>query len=287
MILSRPKYKKIKQDYQRKNLQNPFFRRARTGKRPYAVKLWVAGGLMLLAAAAWFFFFSSFWRWNQVKTEGLTSLPAAELENIIREQGSASRWIFLSQDNIFAFDAEQAEQKISAAYNFAGLNLNKTWPRTLTLKISERPYSFIWQEGTEMSYASADGYAIKEPSVSDEDKAKYPILDNQTGQTMIGARDKIGIKDEYLNFFLDLSAELSRHSDLPVQSFILDQEFNTIRVKFNDGPLVYFSIKSPAVEQVDNLILVKNAKIKDNFSKTNYIDLRYGDKIFVHPEFND
>jgi hypothetical protein len=286
MFISRPYYK-IKKDYQRKNLQNPFFHRSQPGQRKYLGKLSMGGSLLVIGLAVWFFMFSSFWRWDQVRIEGLTRLPAGEIEKIIWEQGSASRWLFFRQSNIFAFDAGALERKVSAAYNFAGLAVKKTWPRTLTLKVSERPYAFIWREGSDLFYASADGYAIKEPAVSAADQKKYPILDNQTGQTMIGDKNKISVKGDYLNFFLELSADLAGQPDLATERFIVDREFNTLQVKFIAGPLAYFNTKASAADQVNNLVLVKNAKIKDNFSKTNYIDLRYGDKIFVHPEFSN
>jgi pyruvate/2-oxoglutarate dehydrogenase complex dihydrolipoamide dehydrogenase (E3) component len=59
-------------------------------------------------------------------------------------------------------------------------------------------------------------------------------------------------------------------------------EFNTIKVKFRNGPLVFFNTKTDVVSQIDRLVLVKKEKIGDNFSKTNYIDLRYGSRIFIN-----
>jgi hypothetical protein len=268
-------------------LHNPFFRKNKSGRNWLRFRFLAMGAPAAVLALVWFLMFSAFWRWDQVTIEGLTRLPASELEKIVWEQGSQPRWLMWQQSNIFAFDAEALAQNIAAHYNFAGLTVHKSWPRSIVLTVSERPYAFIWQEGSEMFYASADGYAIKEPAVSEEDKKKYPIFDNQTGQTMIGSRNKIGIKDEYLRFFLDLHSAFSSENSVSVEKFVLDREFNTLRVKLIDGPLVYFNTKSSAREQLNNLILVKNAKIKDNFNKTNYVDLRYGDKIFIHPEFNN
>jgi len=214
-------------------------------------------------------------------------LPAAEIEKIVLEQGSESRWLFFKQSNIFIFDDKSVIKKITDNYNFAGLDIKKTWPRTITVKISERPYSFIWQEGSDLFYASSDAYAIKGPTVSDEDQKKYPILENKTGQALIGSRDKINLQDDFLGFFLGLNNELNEHPELEVEKFIIDSEFNTLQVKFLNGPVVYFNTRTMSTDQLTNFLLVKNAKIKDNFSKTNYIDLRYGDKIFINPEFSN
>jgi len=285
-MFSRP-YKKIKKDYQRKNLQNPFFHRPRPSRPKHISRLYVGGGVLIVGAAGWFFLFSSFWNFNQVNIQGLTRLPTAAIEQIVWQQGSESRWLLFRQSNIFIFDAKALVLTIGADYDFAGVTVVKTWPRIITLKISERPYAFIWKEGNDLMYASADGYAIKEPAVSADDQKKYPIMDNQTGQTMIGDKDKIGLQSDYLNFFLTLSTDLAAHPDLSVAEFIVNREFNTLRVKFSAGPVAYFNTKNPALDQLNNLVLVKNEKIKDNFSKTDYIDLRYGNKVYVNPEFSN
>jgi hypothetical protein len=282
-----PRHRKIKKDYQCKNLHNPFFRKAKQEKKKYAIQLYIGGSLLGFGLIIWFFLFSPVWQWDNIQIEGLTRLPADDIKSIVRDQGSDKRWLFFSQSNIFAFDAKSLTQKIVANYNFSGLTVEKSWPRTLVLKISERPYAFIWQEGTSTLYASADGYVIKDPAVSAEDQKKYPILENQTGQTMVDADNKINLKSDYLVFFLQLNTVLAMHPDLAVGKFILDRELNTLQVKFVAGPLAYFNTNNPAANQVNNLILVKNAKIKDNFNKTNYIDLRYGEKIFINPEFSN
>jgi len=279
--------KKIKKDYQHKNLKNPFFRRPKSDKPQYITKLYAAGGILAFILLFWFLFFSFFWNWDKVVIEGLTCLPSEEIEKIVLEQGSESRWLFFRQSNIFVFDDKSVIKKITDNYNFAGLDIKKTWPRTITVKISERPYSFIWQEGGELCYASGDAYAIKGPTVSDEDQKKYPILENKTGQALINSKNKINLQDELLDFFLDLNNELNEHPELEVEKFIIDSEFNTLQVKFLNGPVVYFNTRVASAGQLTNLLLVKNAKIKDNFSKTNYIDLRYGDKIFINPEFSN
>jgi len=277
--------KKIKKDYQRKNLRNPFFHSRTEGKSWLSWKWLVPVGILLLIFLSWFFWAAPFWRLQQVKIEGLSRIPGGDLEKIIWQQAEAKRWLFFKQSNIFLFAAAEADQAILTAYNFAGVEIKKVWPHTLTVKINERPYAFIFQEGNDRFYGSADAYLIKEAPVQEADLKKYFILENKGATTLVGAKNKIDIGEAYLQFILELNNRLLSYSELPVEKFIIDQEFNTIKAKFLNGPVVYFSVKDSAQKQIGLLLLVKKEKIKDNFSKTNYIDLRYGDKIFINPDF--
>jgi cell division septal protein FtsQ len=284
-MFNRQHLKRIKKDYQRKNLRNPFFHRQAAGKRQLPLRWLIPAVVLLLVFLVWFFLAAPFWRLQQIRVSGLTRASSTDLENIVWQQTADQRWLLFKQSNIFLFDKASAVTTILADYNFAGVEIRKAWPRTLDLKISERPYAFIFQEGSQLSYASADAYLIREPAVQEGDKKKYFILENKNPGTLIGAKDKISISNNYLNFIMDLSRNLAAYPELSVERFIIDQEFNTIKVKFVNGPQAYFNVKDDAVKQINLLLLVKKEKIKDNFSKTNYIDLRYGDRIFINPDF--
>ena len=277
--------RKIKKDYHHKNLQNPFFhRKIKKGNGGFRRYLPI---IIFLAAIAlfWFLFFSSFWQIKVLRVEGLTRVSEEEIKMIVWDQFDRSRGLIFKQKNIFIFDSGEVAEKITTEYNLASIDVNKKWPETLEIKVSERPYSFIFQEGGETFYASSDGYIIRESAVDISEIDKYPVLENNIPGSMIDSRDKINIKTGYLEFFLSLSEKLSGLSEFNLEKFIIDQEFNMITVKFKDGPAVYFNVLNDVGSQIDYLVLVKKEKIKDNFSKTNYIDLRYGDRVFINPDF--
>lgn len=285
-MINRPSYKKIKKDYQRKNLQNPFFHKKVKAKNPNRFKWIVAAVFLVFIFLIWFIFAALLWKINKIEVTGLTRLGSAELEQKIWSEADNRRWIFFSESNLFLFKRAALRDNIISTYNFSGTEISKKWPNTLVLKVIERPYAFIFQEGSAYYYSSADAYIIKEPAVSPDDMKKYFILENKNSDSLITTSEKINIKDDYLNFIFSLNTRLSAFPELPIERFIIDHEFNTVKVKFVSGPVVFFSVKESADVQINRLILVKREKIKDNFSKTEYIDLRYGDKIFINPDFN-
>jgi len=278
----RGKNKRIKKDYQSKNLKNPFFRKKEKKKTGNFKKYFLVLILILIIAVAWFFLASSVWRLKNIVVEGLTRIDSSEIKNIAWSREDNRRWLFFKESNFFLFQADALQEEILDKYNFANLEIKKKIPGTISIKISERPYAFIFQEGSTYLYASNDGYVIKEAVVSPEDMSKYFILENKSNSISINEKDKITLKDDYLNFIFSLNQLLSAYQDLPIEKFIIDQELNSVIVKFIDGPAVYFNVKDDLNKQVEYLALVKKEKIGDNFNKTNYIDLRYGSKIFIN-----
>jgi len=279
-------HKKIKKDYQSKNLKNPFFRKKEKEKKPGVWRWWIIIILFSFILIAWLIFIAPFWNIKKIQINGLTRLPNNELENIIFEQVKAKHgWIF-SESNIFVFKKSSAADKIIANYNFSNIEIHKKLPNTLIINVQERPYSFIFQEGSGLFYASADAYVIKDQVVSEEDKKKYFILENKTSNSLINEKYKININNSYLNFAIKLNSALSARHELSIEKSIIDQEYNTIKVKIANGPLIYFNVNDDIEKQIEYLLLVKKEKIGDNFSRTNYIDLRYGEKIFINPDFN-
>lgn len=286
MINRHRPHRKIKKDYQLKNSPNPFFHQNRKGKR----RSWFKWLFLIVVFVAVFLiiFFLSFacWHLDTLKIEGLARTNQAEIEKVIWEHTAMRRFWFFRQSNIFLFDKETVAEKIKTDFNLSAVAIKKKIPRTLEIKISERPYAFIFQEGSSFFHASADAYIIKEPAVATDELKKYPILENKNSDTLIDATDQLRISGSYLSFFLTLANRLAASvNELTPEKFIIDQEFNMLTVKFIAGPAVYFNIRGDAADQVEHLLLVKKEKIKDNFSKTNYIDLRYGDRIFINPDF--
>lgn len=274
--------KKLKKDYQAKDLKNPFFRQKKT-KNSKNFRYWPFLLIpLILGVIAWFFWAAPWWNLKIIDIQGATRVSRSELENIARSREDNVRYILFKERNIFLFKDKELSEEIMEKYNFAQLEIKKSLPNKLAIKISERPYAFIFQEGSNYNYASNDGYIIKEVEVSEEDKGKYLILENKSQVVSIGAKNKLNLKQDYLDFVFLVNNKLAEYPDMVAERFIIDQELNSLTVKFKDGPAALFNVKNDAGEQVADLALVKKEKIRDNFNTTNYIDLRYGNRIFIN-----
>ncbi|NCT54525.1 FtsQ-type POTRA domain-containing protein [Candidatus Falkowbacteria bacterium] len=121
-------------------------------------------------------------------------------------------------------------------------------------------------------------------SISPSEKEKYFIIENKNNDSLIRSDGKIKLSEKYLAFIFNLNGELKLYNFQLDRFIIADQYYNSVFAKILDGPQIYFNVNNEIKGQLDNLMLVKNNKIKDNFNRLEYIDLRYGDKIYFYPE---
>jgi len=277
-------YRKIKKDYQNKNLSNPFFNRNKKGKRSLP-KYTLALIVLAVIAVIWFFFASETWNLKKIEITGLTRSSHQKAEEIIYHQAGQKKLLFFKELNIFLLDVDSIKTQIMEEYSLIDVVVDKKLPDTLKISVQERPYAFIFEENGLSFHASVDAYIIREPLVTPDDYAKYFVVQNQTDRSFIGVKDRLDIRENYINFILSLGNQLYDNPELPLEKIIIDQEFNMATAKLAGGPAVYFNVNEDVAAQIERLLLVKNEKIKDNFSKTNYIDLRYGDRIFINPDF--
>lgn len=274
---------KIKKDYQCKNLENPFFRNKHSvhnKKSGFGWKAYLSIFCFFILSIIYLLFASPLFEIRNIKIKGLGRLPETAIsEKIWKEADNARMWPFQSY-NIFLFDREGVSSDLIDDFNFSKVEIDKKFFHTISVTIEERPYAFIWQEAGKNYYSDSNGYLIKDNEVKPEDLMLFPLIINQSGREL-AATDYLDIDPEYLVFIFSLKTEVEKNRELLIESFIIDQEFKTVKVKFRDGLLAYFNTKEDALKQLEKLLIVKKEKIKDNLSVVNYLDLRYGDKVYI------
>jgi len=70
-MISRPSYKKIRKDYQLKNLHNPFFHKKVKASNPHRWKWILSAIILVIISAVWFFLAAPFWRIQKIEVSGL------------------------------------------------------------------------------------------------------------------------------------------------------------------------------------------------------------------------
>lgn len=282
------KKKKLKKDYQHKNLKNPFFRQRKEKAGSGVIKWIIIVSLLIFSVLVWFFLAAPFWQIKEVEINGLTRFDASEIRTIIEEEKQEDFMLIFKRSNIFLFRTEDNANLIKDKFSLAEVKIKKDFPAKIRIEISERPYSFVYQENEKNFFASSDNYLIKELDLLGADReeaSKYFIIENKNSISLIKESNRLDLDREYLSFIFGLKEQVDIYPDLVVEKFIIsDQYFNSIFIKIKDGPQIFINVKDGAREQIERLILVKNTKIKDNFNKLDYIDLRYGDKVFFSPE---
>ena len=273
---------KIKKDYQTKNLKNPFFHSNHNNKKKRTLSLgfYIVSILVIILFILYGFFVSQLFFIHNIKINGLGRLPQSAIsERLWQQTDKKSVWP-LKQKNIFLFNKKEAESDLLANFNFSKIKIKKSLFNSLSVDIEERPYAFIWQEKGQNYYSDSKGFIIKDSVVNPDDLSKFPVIENQTLKPII-ENDYLKIDADYLSFIFLLKNEAEKSPETTITKFIISQEVNTVKVAFQNGLLAFFNIKDDVNKQVDKFLVVKREKIKDNISKVNYIDLRYGDKVYI------
>lgn len=273
---------KIKKDYQIKNLKNPFFRSRHNNKkkRTLGISYYIVGIFIIFLFILYGLFISPLFTINNIKIKGLGRLPESAISQRLFEQTNKKIIWPLTQKNILLFKTQDAELDLLANFNFSKIKIRKNLLHTLSVEIEERPYAFIWQEKGQNYYSDSKGFIIKDSVVSLDDLKKFPVIENQTPESLI-ENDYLKLNPDYLTFIFSIKNESEKDSVTAVNKFIISQEVNTIKVSFQNGLLAYFNVKDDVAKQIYNFLVVKREKIKDNIASVNYVDLRYGDKVYI------
>lgn len=279
---SRLRHYKIKKDYQTKNLKNPFFRSNRNNKkkRTLGVSFYIIGILVIISFILYGLFISPLFVIRDIKINGLGRLPESAISERLWQQTKQKSFWPLKQKNILLFKKDVAEKDLLANFNFSKIKIKKNLFHSLTVDIEERPYAFIWQEAGNSYYSDSKGFIIRDSVVNPDDLKKFIVIENQTPDSLI-ENDYLKINPEYLTFIFAVKSASEKNPETAISRFLISQELNTVKVVFQNGLLAYLNVKDNVDKQIEKFLVVKREKIKDNISSVNYIDLRYGDKVYI------
>lgn len=285
---SRTTWRKKKFDYRKKNYKNPFFQnRTRLRRRErkilnkitWKIKLIIAIIIILFFGIIWFFCFSNFFNIDKIEINGLSKISAEDIEKSAWEQADKKLFLIISQKNIFFFSANELIKKLEDQYCFDKLIIKKNFPRALTIDLKEKTYSAIWFENDKYYFIDSGGDVISEVNPLDITEKKYPLISFEGEGDF--SNEKIKENESNISYIVQLFNELKKIKiDLKIDRFIIDKEKNSVKVSLILGPKIFFNTQNDINKQISKLVVIINEKLKDDFNKKTYIDLRYGDRVY-------
>jgi hypothetical protein len=270
-----------------KEYENPFFenkKKFRTnftlnfelGRRLKIIIYALSLVLVILAASA---IYSGYFTIKNIEIKGEGGISTDDIKSIVNKQISGKFLNIFFQKNIFLFNSGRLKKDLETNYVFDSLSINKDLPDTLQIIFKEKAYAFILKEDEKFFYADKEGIVIDEINPLDVSSKAYPIIRNES-QNKIQNRE-IGFNKTYVGFTLQLFSFLKKYpDDFKIDSFLLDNDIDTMKVVLKEGPRIYFNANNDIDTQISKLMILKKEKLKESFVKKEYIDLRYGDSIY-------
>lgn len=272
--------------YGSKNYANPFFEKKRKSVQTgplfdFLRKIRIASLIILGASAclAAFALYSGFFTIKDIEINGGGRINQDEVRQIVNDQINSSYIKILPQKNILIFSKDRLKASLESLYSFNSLEIIKKYPKKIQINFKEKTYAFIFKEDGKFYYADEAGSIIEEVSPLEITNKAYPTIDNQSSQKI--ANKAITLNPDYIRFSLALYPEMKKHEDqFKVTEIIFDDDQKTVKVALENAPRVFFNTESDIGEQIKKLLIIKQEKLKDDFMKKEYIDLRYGDSVY-------
>jgi len=275
--------KKVKKDYSPKKYHNNLFNKKKRRREAKAIKLKITLFLSLAAAGVliWFLFFSRFLMITDLTVNGEEGIIKENIQTAAQDQTQEKKFLVLSQKNIIIFDKSELSQKLNNSYFFEELTIKKKlWSRILEINFKRKNYSLVWQEGEYYYYINKEGEIISEANPLEIKGKNYPLIEN-AGESKISGK-RVEEQSEAINFIADLFEKVNSREflELNMEKFILNSAANTVKLKVTDGPELLFNSQEGIDSQLEKLKILVENKLKDDFMKKKYIDLRYGDTVY-------
>jgi cell division septal protein FtsQ len=276
------KKRRRRMDYQNKSFNNPFFknkrqRRQKASKRSILLTLII---IIIIAFAIWFFYISDTFTIKKIEINGLERTSKEEVLNRVSKSTDKTKF-FLAQDNLFLISTNDLVNDLKKHFNFFQVKVDKELTNKLIINISERNYEAIYFENANYYYIDKEGYIInKINDIKDVNPRKYAIINNESNNEI--KDNKLSVELDYITFIDNFYNLLKQNSsDIIIEKFIIKNKNSGLSAKIINGPILYLNIEDDASSQVRNLIALKENELSKNFFQRSYIDLRYGDRLFL------
>jgi len=247
-------------------------------------KNWTRLGIsILIIFFIYFLFFSNFFIIREIYVDGLIRTESKEIKNLVNKYFEKSG--FFPRDNFFLFSKKNLLRELNSYYSFSQVKFQRFFPRKLNIFIQERKYSYIFREDEIYYYVDFDNYIVSEinpENLNNIKNKRYPIIFNKTGESKI-TKDllrKVNLDFDYINVISESFVIFRNDSRFEVDKFIIEDELNSFKIAIKDGPQLYLNVKEKASKQLSKFFASLSGKLRENFWSLNYIDLRYGNKIF-------
>lgn len=240
-----------------------------------------------------------YWQIKNISVIGLETIEQDELFAALQEPLDGRLWNFFPRSQYFFIPEEEIISHLKEKFvRISEVNIEKNFPDSLTVSVEERRVFAIYCPALDKGattteflssaainakgekkcfYLSRDG-VIFESSINFAG-AVFPIIENDEDKDFV--LGKPALSQNILNFFEEANAVLKEKTGFTLSSLSISKEIpKDYILGTNFG---WFVIVPREVEPSDwtaNLKTIIDTKIKTRLDDLDYVDLRFGSKVF-------
>lgn len=233
----------------------------------------------LIFASAAFFSCHSYFTIKKISIEGNSSISADKILNKVSEYSNGKYFMFFPKNNIFLLPAQKITDNLYLAFpRIEILSLNKNFPDAIFIKIKERtPEALLCAEAEGgCAFVDEKGFVFeKAPYFSGDIFLK--LFDEREEKRQIELRKNIISEDEFKK--LIEFKNLARKNDIKISSLIFKKD-NLYEFRAEEGWRILLNEKNTPALSFENLKIALDSEVKEERKNLDYIDLRFGNKVF-------
>lgn len=275
-----------KHDYHQKKYANPLFQKKKRSFFDFAkffsqVNIKSTLSVFILLALAgllfWFFLISKTFLITNLTFDIPAKYAQGEIAQLVWQEAS-QKTFFLSRHNLLLFDSIDLSDLINQRYTISNLKITKKFPHSLAISFQDKVYRLLWQEAGHNYFISPEDGTAKEVDLSLIKADGLPIIiNNGEGQVV----ENHMTDTEIPSFIFNIYTNISKNSKYKIENFRVGGGPGLIEIKFKEGPVVKMTPQEGLDKQLEKLYNIINIKLKDDFKNKSYIDVRYGDTVYI------
>lgn len=258
----------------------------RLTKKTSRKSFWILGTFILITSLGVALVYAlrlPFWKIQKIELSGLETLGQEEIKIQINESFKGQYAFFLPRNSFFLFSPTSLADVLKSEFpRIKTATVEKKFPDLLKISIKERQLFGVFCNTITTSTSTSPCAYI------DKTGFAYETAPNSSGSLFIKiksdapeARAGAKIDPQLMNEILYLGGKLKKGADLET----IDYEFYSknpreLKVKTSDGFKIIFMRDSDWEKTIHALKTVLNQEIKEKRQRLDYIDLRFGNKVF-------
>lgn len=234
-------------------------------------------GALAVCILIYWLFLSPAFQITRISLESSLSLPQDKLAEIVKDQLGQFRFKIFPQYNIFALDTRALGKRIKEAFIVEQVVITKDRPDLLKVRITEKPRSAIWVSRNQAYALDSQGVVIG-PTNPPQDNT-LTIYDSSGG----AVTNNSAVLNPLHFAFLTRLVQDGQIQTLGPRFFIIEgAQAAEVTLKVKEGWQIHFDMNSPLEEQLGHLELtLRNTVAPDKRPALDYIDLRFGERVYV------
>ncbi len=266
---------KYKRDYKGLDYSNPRLAREKENKQKIFRKIIFIVAVFLIVVLIYIVFFSPIFRIKEVGITGLEQIKEENLEQIINEYRKEKILFIFSRNNFWILNKSVLNKKITERYWFERLEIKKKFPDKIEVELKEKNSAINWLTNNLCYHLDLTGLAIE---YCEDNKGFLTVKDMKNQPLEIG---KTGVAKAELDYLISLDQQLKLLAKDSFKIFYYEKQDNMLTVKTEEPLILLLNTNLTVEEQLSRLgIIMDQADVKGSLGKLNYIDLRFGEKVY-------